>query len=323
MIHTVTGSIHKEDLGKTLMHEHILFGYNGYQGDSTLGGFKHEEAMQICTDLVKNIQAHGVKTLVDATPNECGRNPLFLKELSEKTGLQILCSTGYYYEGEGGTAYFKFRQSLLGDISNEIFDMMMTELTVGIGNTGIKAGVIKLASSKNEITTYEKAFFRAAAKAQKETGCTIITHTQEGTMGPEQAEFLIAEGANPDRIMIGHMDGNTNVDYHIQTLEKGVHVAFDRFGIQVLVGMPMDEQKMVTFAELVNRGYADKLHLSHDFIFHWLGRPFEIPAPAQPLVKNWYPSSIFDNAFPALKAKGIADEVLEKILTDNVCNLFE
>ena len=56
--------------------------------------------------------------------------------------------------------------------------MMVTELTKGIEGTDIKAGVIKLASSFNEITPTEEIFFKAAARAQKETGCVIITHTQ-------------------------------------------------------------------------------------------------------------------------------------------------
>ena len=86
----------------------------------------------------------------------------------------------------------------------------MAEITDGIGDTGIKAGVVKLTSSKDEITDYEKMFFAAGAKAQRETGVPIITHTQEGTMAPEQAEFLLSEGADPDRVMIGHMDGNTD-----------------------------------------------------------------------------------------------------------------
>ena len=57
--------------------------------------------------------------------------------------------------------------------------MMVTELTKGIDGTDIKAGVIKLASSYQQITPMEETLFKAAARAQKETGCVIITHTQQ------------------------------------------------------------------------------------------------------------------------------------------------
>lgn len=200
MVNTVTGMINADQFGTTLVHEHVIFGYPGYQGDVTLGPFDRESALQTCLATASRVKAHGVQTIVDATPNECGRDPEFLRAVSEQSGLNIVCATGYYYEGEGGTTYFKFR-STLGDIAEEVYEMMLTEITKGIGRTGIKAGVIKLASSKDTITPYEQVFFRAGARVQRETGVPIITHTQEGALGPEQAELLLAEGADPHKIM--------------------------------------------------------------------------------------------------------------------------
>ncbi len=97
---------------------------------------------------------------------------------------------------------------------------MKHEATVGIEGTGIKPGVFKLASSKGSITNYERSFFVAAAKVSSEEGIPIITHTQEGTMGPEQADLLISSGADPKRINIGHMGGNTDIQYHLNTWQK-------------------------------------------------------------------------------------------------------
>ena len=99
--------------------------------------------------------------------------------------------------------------------------MMATELTEGIEGTGIKAGVIKLASSEGRIAPMEEILFKAAARAQKETGCAIITHTQKGTMGPEQAELLISCGADPNKIAIGHMCGSTDIDYFERSSKTG------------------------------------------------------------------------------------------------------
>src|SRR4051794_27496630 len=105
-INTVTGPISVDQLGKTLIHEHFIFGYPGFQGDVTLGGFHEGEALAEAVKIARQIQSFGVQTVVDPTPNECGRNPEFLKKISEETGLQIICATGYYYEGEGATPYF-------------------------------------------------------------------------------------------------------------------------------------------------------------------------------------------------------------------------
>ncbi|SES74052.1 phosphotriesterase-related protein [Salinibacillus kushneri] len=295
-VNTVLGPVPVDELGKTLMHEHFFFGYPGFYGNS-LYPVDKDEILRVGMEVAATVKAHGVKTVVDATPNEAGRDPELLKEIAEKTGLNIICSTGYYYEGEGAPAYFKFKQTL-GQAEDEIYEMFMTEITKGIGKTGIKPGVIKLGSGKDTISDYEEMFFRVAGKVQKETGITIITHTQEGTMGPEQAELLVSEGADPSRIQIGHMDGNTDINYHLRTLEQGVFVAFDRFGIQGFVGAPMDKDRVGTLIGLIGLGYADQLIMSHDTVNHWLGKSPEFPDDLKGLVANWHPGNIFENIIP-------------------------
>jgi phosphotriesterase-related protein len=319
-VNTVTGAISSDDLGKTLMHEHFAFGYPGYQGD-TLGPYDREAVVQTGLEVAEKVKAHGVKTVVDATPNECGRDVEALKEISERAEIQIVCSTGYYYEGEGAPAYFNFRRAL-GSAPPEVEELMMTEISDGIGKTGVKAGVIKLASSKDIITDYERMFFAAGAKAQRETGAPIITHTQEGTMGPEQAQLLVDEGADPDRVMIGHMDGNTDVTYHMATLGHGVNIAFDRFGIQVLVGAPMDAEREAVLIGLLGMGYGDRIMLSHDTVNHWLGRPLVIPDEVATLLENWHPTHLFDDVVPVLKEANVSDEQIDSIFTNNPRRLF-
>ncbi len=321
MVNTVVGPIDTEDLGKTLMHEHFVFGYPGYNGDITLGPYKQEEAFKTGISVAEKVMAHDVKTVVDATPNETGRDVELLKMISEKTGLNIVCATGYYFEDEGAPAYFKFRSSL-GDSETEIYEMFMKEITDGVSDTGIKPGVIKLASSKDEITDYEAMFFRAAAKAQKETGVSIITHTSEGTMGPEQAELLVAEGADPKKIAIGHMCGNTDISYHINTLDKGVFVALDRIGIQGVVGAPMDEERIALIHELIKQGYANRIMLSHDTVNHWLGRPLVLPEMVANLLAKWHVTHVFEDIIPELERLGVEDGDFDTILIENPKRLF-
>jgi phosphotriesterase-related protein len=228
-VNTVCGRILPDELGITLAHEHIVFGYPGWYAD-TLGTFDRKTIIDNSVGIYNNLrEKYNLNTVIDATTNDCGREPEIYKEISEKTGINIICCTGLYSEAEGAAAYFKFRDTI-SDIVNEIYEIFMKDITEGIRKTGIKAGAIKVASSHGKITPYEMKVFQAAAKASKETGVPIITHTEGGTMGPEQADLLISEGASPNKIVIGHMCDNVDLKYQLEVLEKGVSIAFDRMG---------------------------------------------------------------------------------------------
>ena len=79
-------------------------------------------------------------------------------------------------------------------MDQELYEGFMQEITKGIGLSAVKPGVIKVATGLNGISPVEEALLRAAARAGKETGLPIITHTEAGTMGPEQAALLIKKG---------------------------------------------------------------------------------------------------------------------------------
>ncbi len=322
-VNTVLGPISPEAMGVTLVHEHICYGYPGWEGDQSIAPFDHDTIVKNGVETLKQLKAlGGLNTYIDATPLDGGRQPEILKEISEKSEVNIICSTGYYYEGEGAPVYWKFRSSL-GDVSGEIYELFLKEIHDGIRNTGIKAGVLKVGTSKGIITDYEKMMLQTAARVQKETGVPIITHTQEGTMGPDQARLLIDAGADPNRIQVGHMSDNIDIDYQEETLKQGVFVSWDRMGLQGLVGCPMDEQRYPVMIELIKKGYADKLMISHDFIITWLGRPLNIPEEALPLIANWHPTHLFKNIIPALKKGGVTDAQIKQIIEDNPRRLFE
>lgn len=320
-VNAVMGPIGADKLGKTLMHEHFIFGYPGFDGDRTFGAFDREKALETCIGVAKRAQAHGVQTIVDATPNECGRNVGILRDVSEKTGLNIICATGYYYEGEGASPYFKFRNAL-GDGPKEIYELMLKEVTEGIEGTGIRAGVIKLATSMGVITDYEKMFFKAAAKVQKETGVVIITHTQAGTMGPEQAELLLSEGANPKKISIGHMCGNTDIRYATKVLDQGVYVSFDRIGLENFLGAPSDACREALTVALLALGYEDKIMFSHDTVNVMLGRPVVFPPVLEKMMANAHVGRIFEVFIPDLRKMGVTEGQIEKIMVKNPMHIF-
>ncbi|MFS8514857.1 MAG: phosphotriesterase-related protein, partial [Planifilum fulgidum] len=155
-----------------------------------------------------------------------------------------------------------------------------------------------------------------------ETGVPIITHTQEGTMGPEQAELLLSEGADPGRILIGHMDGNTDIGYHLRVLMTGCSVGFDRMGIQGFVGMPMDSEKLAVLLGLIAAGYGEQIFLSHDTVNVWLGRPPVWPEHLAKLLENWHITHVFDNIIPQLVEKGVAEKQIDQIMVKNPARLF-
>ena len=80
MVNTVTGPVSPDDLGITLMHEHVVFAYPGWYGDCTLAPYDHDAALNDALKTMAEIKAYGVKTFVDPTPNETGRNPELLKK---------------------------------------------------------------------------------------------------------------------------------------------------------------------------------------------------------------------------------------------------
>lgn len=316
-VNTVTGEISVDKLGKTLMHEHFVFGYPGYSGDSVYSD-QFDAALESSIAAAEKILKSGISTVVDATPNDCGRDPLLLKQVAEKTGLNIIASSGYYYQGEGASAYFSIRNALGGNRDEDIYEIFKTEFTKGIGKTGIKPGVIKLASSKNMITEYEECFFKAAARVSVEEGVSIITHTQEGTHGLAQADLLLAAGVDPGRIMIGHSCCNTDMDYLMSLAEKGVYIGLDRWGLQGGWGAPYDSRRIAILLGLIGVGYADKIMISQDTINFWWGRPIAIGS----ITDTWHPTHFVDDIIPVLKKAGVTDEILNTILIDNPRKFF-
>lgn len=320
LVNSVLGPISPEQLGRTLMHEHFIFGYPGFAGDITLANSRRD-LLEQALEAAKDAKAAGIDTVVDATPNDCGRDVEALKEISERSELNIICATGYYCEELGSPSYFKFRSNLGYDIAEEIYEMMMEEITKGVGKTGIKPGVIKLASSNGRITEYESAFFRAAARVQRETGTVIITHTEEGTMGPEQADLLLSEGGIKEKIAIGHMCGNRDINYHLEVLKRGVYDAFDRFGEENFFGSPTDAERIGLLKELAEKGYLDRLLMSHDSVNAFWGRHVAFNGQFEPenaIVMTRIPEVLN----PMMKEMGISHQEIDKLQIENIRDLF-
>ena len=318
MVQTVTGPVPADQLGPVLPHEHVVFAYPGYQGDSRYWNCREEE-MQVALEECGKVLAEGYRTLVDATPNECGRDPLFLKEVSERSGLQIICASGYYLESAGAPNYFKNFGNYGHNMEYEMYDLFTTEVNVGIGNTGIRSGVLKVATSKNVITDYEAALIRAAGRVAAEQEVPILTHTQDATMGIEQAQLLFEQRVPPEKIMIGHSCDSTDMDYLLRLADTGVYIGFDRWGLQGYWGTPTDRVRVAIFLGLIRAGYVKQLMCSHDVSFTMFGKK---PGLLDPLLANWNCTYFTQTIVPYLREHGVTEEELHTIMVDNPRRFF-
>ena len=309
-VNTVLGPVRADELGQTLIHEHLVVAYPGWDCDALAPPYDREAAAAACVEALKEAKGYGMRTLVDATPNDLGRDVGLQKIVADRLGMNIICATGMYREGRGKAGYLKFRSQMF-DTTTEVYETFAEEITTGIGDTGVKAGVIKVATGRGQISRYEESMLKAAARAQKETGVPIISHTEAGTMGPEQADLLISEGADPKRIAIGHIGGNANLQY--------VYIAFDRLGIDLLFP---DTLRKACIIGLLGIGYANRIMLSQDYWPYWLGRPFEMPDSMQPLLADWSYVHVFKDIIPALKEAGVTDDKINTMMVDNPRRLF-
>jgi phosphotriesterase-related protein len=316
-VQTVTGPCRTAELGLTLMHEHLLIGWPGWDSDTAAARFDRGEAKRLCVDRMLELKSLGVSALVDPCPIDLGRDVELAAEVAQACGVHIVCATGLYKEESGAAPYFKFRGAF-ADTVGEMVEIFVKEVTEGIGSTGIKAGVIKVATGPHQITPYERTVITAAARAHKATGVPITTHTDEGTMGREQLAILVEEGVDPRRVIIGHSCGSADLRYHTDLLDRGAYLGFDRFGLELL---HPDRLRLAALIGLLGIGFERQIVLSHDTVWCWRGRP--LPVPAEQLAPLWDPRHVLQHIVPALREAGVRQEKIDAMLVANPRRYFE
>ena len=317
-IQTVTGATTPEALGRTLMHEHLLIGYPGWEADTLRPGPTRDEIMAKCVDKIEEMKAEGITAMVDPCPNDLGRDVEVMAEVAQRTGFQLICATGLYKQEEGGVPYWHFRSSF-GPQTDAMAELFIRELEEGVGETGIRAGIIKVATGPGQITDYEKTILEAAAKASVATGAPITTHTDRGTMGDEQQRILTSPGVPAHRIIIGHSCGTSDHDYHMQIARGGSYLGFDRFGLEMV---QPDAERVAAVLRLLERGAEDRIVVSHDSVWCWRGSPIPDPAAFEAMEAVWNPLHFSRRIAPMLREGGASEEQLERLLVDNPRRFF-
>jgi len=319
-INTVTGEITPQQMGRTLMHEHFFFGWCGHQYDASSGQhWRKEEVIDYCVSQAKLLKAQGFQTVLDATASDCGRNAEWLREISERSELQIICVTGCFAGEFTAKGYWNLR-ARVSDAEKEIEELMTMELTKGIDGTGIKAGAIKVAAANEEISPYDKRFFVAAARTQAKLGCVVTTHTEDGRNAKAETELLLENGVDPAKTIIGHMCGDLNPSHHIEIMKRGFYIGFDRIG--AYDDHPSDEARIETLKVLRKEGWLDKIVMSQDVITRYLGRPFTWPDNEKEDWRHYYFGYLQEDFLPMLRKAGFTDEDMDKIFIDNPRQIF-
>jgi phosphotriesterase-related protein len=314
-VQTVGGACAPDELGLTLMHEHLLVGWPGWDAHAGEDRAAARERVARCTARMQELREYGVRSLLDPCPMDLGRDVELMADVAQRSGVRIVCATGLYKEDQGAPAYFKFRTQF-GDALSEMRDLFVRELTEGIGETGIRAGVIKVATGANRITPYEELVLRAAAGAHLATGAPITTHTEEGTMGVEQLALLTQEGVPPTSIVIGHCCGSSDLGYHLKMLDGGAFLGFDRFGLELI---HPDRAREAALIGLLGLGLERQLVLSHDTVWCWRGRGPSLPATVMP---DWEPTHLFKRIIPRLRDAGVSQAKIDTMLVENPRRYF-
>ena len=316
-VETVRGPIATTDLGVTLMHEHVFVLSPEIMANFPEGWGEDAAREQTAVDKLNALKAAGVDTIVDPTVIGLGRYIPRIQRVAARTELQIVVATGVYTYNDV-PMYFHF--SGPGTALNgpePMVDMFVRDITAGIADTGVRAGILKCATDEPGLTVGVERVLRAVAQAHRATGVPITTHTHAGTRrGLEQQRVFAEEGVDLGRVIIGHSGDTTDVDYLEELIAAGSYLGMDRFGLDNILSF---EDRVDTVARLCERGHAAKLVLAHDASCYidWL------PEAALPVVlPNWHYLHIHNDVLPALRARGVTDEQITTMLVDNPREIF-
>jgi len=255
-VNSVLGPLNTEDLGFTLTHEHLFTASAGIQQTypELFGDFQKLTEQTVLT--LNEAREGGVRTIVDLSTLDLGRNVRFLAEMSTRTGVQIICATGIWRD---------IPRALWLRSADEIAALFVREIKVGIEGTGIKAGIIKVANDAEGVTKEGEVILRAACRAATQTGVRISTHSfAPGRVGEQQVAVFEDERFDLNRVYIGHSNDSTDLEYLQGLLARGVWLGLDRHQTSVPIG-PDAEGRAQTLAALIKAGHGDRLMVSHDW----------------------------------------------------------
>ncbi len=297
-IQTVLGPIAPEALGPTMMHEHTFFDVE--TGPGGYDAIVDDEAM--LADELRAYTAAGGSGLVDLTVPAIGRNPDGLARLARASGVHIVMGAGWY-------RHEYHPEEIRACSADQLADMIVREFRGGVGEEGVRPGILgELGTGRRAIRAGEERAFRAAARAQREVGFSISTHTTHyGELALDQVALLRSEGVPVERIVVGHLGERRGAADVLAVADTGVFVQIDHVGRRLEAGMISDGQRARNVAELVRAGRAGQVTVSMD-----------ICANSQMHAHGGHGYDHLLTSFvPLLREAGVGEADLRTILVDN------
>ena len=306
-VNSVLGPISADDLGVTLVHEHVVTASAGiWQTYPQLLGDVGRLTEVAVAALVEAREA-GIRTIVDLTTLDLGRNVRLLADVSRRSGVTIVAATGCWRD---------IPRALYLRSPDVVADLFVRELEDGIEGTGIKAGIIKVASDQEGVTPEAEVVLRAAARAARRTGCPISTHSfAPGRVGDRQLEILADEGMDLGRVCIGHSNDTDDLGYLLGIARRGAYVGLDRYPGRNVGSPPLGpdwEGRTAVAARLVEAGVGDRVLLSHDWAVLLGHRTSDLGLARQSNPDGY--AFIARRVVPRLRELGVTDAQLDAIL---------
>jgi len=335
-VQTVLGPVPPDQLGITLAHEHCLIdltshffppkeasikkialeplslknlGYVRYNPQNSLDNLTLLDEELAIREL-KRARRIGVRSLVDATNYDLGRDPRALVRIANETGLNIVMGSGYYVKLGQTQEMMQARSE--EDIAEEIIQEVLEREKA----TGVPVGLIGEIGCSWPLEECEKKVLRAAGLAQKETGAPLDVHPGRNEAAVAQIITILKEvGTDLSRTAMAHIDRTLFEPKNRYALaDEGCYLAYDLWGNEgyypaglAVCDIPNDTQRIGQIKDLFARGYGDQLLLSHDICYKL--RYFEYGGHGY--------THILENAVPAMKIRGLGEEQINALLIEN------
>ncbi|MBR61981.1 MAG: hypothetical protein CL904_04900 [Dehalococcoidia bacterium] len=291
---TVTGPVEASNLGFTLMHEHLLLDL--LKDSWSVNNLLYEPELAYL-EVMRYKNAGGV-TLVDQTNRGLGQDPVAVKKLAERTGLNVILGCGWYRE-----PYYE--QHLNYWYVDQIAEQMISDITEGIDDSGVKAGIIgELGAHEKWVSPVEERVLRAGARAHHMTGLTIATHGTNSPVALDQLDILKEEKVDLNRVVVGHCGSWPYPEFHDEIIKRGAWLSFDNLSDT----NPYELKKCLTLIKhAIKEGNLDRILLSHDVCYrtHYVsygGCGYDF---------------ISTRLFEHLAAIGFTDEMFHQVMVDN------
>lgn len=213
-VRTVLGDVRPEELGVCDAHDHLFL------RSPLLPGQELNDGAAARAELAA-FRAVGGGTVVQWTPYGMGRRAADLPELSRSSGVHVVCATGLHQAAH-------YSAQLLEELRGRLAEVFVAELTQGIGTSGVRAGLIKVAGGFHTLDAHARWTMTAAAEAHHATGAPIAVHLEMGTGALDVLDLLCGSlGVEPHRVILGHLNRSPDPVVHRQAAEAGAYLAFD------------------------------------------------------------------------------------------------